>query len=328
MSGALATPSTSMFIASFPTRQLIRLVTKPGNSLTSTVSLPIFSAAPRAIFTVSSVVSRPRISSTSFIRCAGLKKCMAIQRSGRFVPAAISVGLIVEVFVARTVSGLHSSSNFLNKSSLRSIFSSTASMTRSTPETASSRSSVVWMRSRAFRISPSSSLPFSTASFISFSILCVALSRASPLMSCNLTPKPPTAAAWAIPLPITPAPTMATFSASMRLSRAPYFFGFQRLRRHLLQLLALDRDAVGAFGLREVGEGDDPLRHLELCQVLPAQLQNLVLVELLSFSGDDEAERYGASFGGNPDHLRLGDARQAFEVALDLPRAYEKAPQA
>jgi hypothetical protein len=62
--------------------------------------------------------------------------------------------------------------------------------------------------------------------------------------------------------------------------------------------------------------------------VLPAQLQNLVLIEPLAFFGNDEAERYGASFGGNPNHLRLGDARQAFEVALDLPRTYEKAPQA
>src|SRR5919107_154099 len=133
MSGALATPSTSMFIASFPTRQLIRLATNPGNSSTSTVSLPICSATLRATSTVSSVVSRPRTSSTSFILCAGLKKCMAIQRSGLLVAAAISVGLIVEVLVASTARSGHRSSSLPKISSFSSISSGTAPMTDTLP---------------------------------------------------------------------------------------------------------------------------------------------------------------------------------------------------
>src|SRR5918995_1444486 len=212
MSGALATPSTSMFIASLPTRQLMRLVTKPGNSLTSTVSLPILSATLRATSTVSSVVSTPRTSSTSFMRWAGLKKCMAMHLPGRSVAAAISVGLMVEVFVARTVSGSHSPSKRLKSSSFRSIFSRTASTTSSAPETASSRSSVAEMQAKAACISPSSSLPFSTAFLISFSMLLVAFSSAPLSTSCSLTSKPPRAPACAMPRPITPAPTTAIFS--------------------------------------------------------------------------------------------------------------------
>src|SRR5829696_2781225 len=215
MSGVLATPSTSMFIASLPTKQLIRLVTNPGNSSTSTVSLPIRSATSRAASTVSSRVSRPRTSSTSFILCAGLKKCMAMQRSGRLVAAAISVGLIVEVLVASTARSGHSSSSRPKISSFSSISSGTASITRSASFTASSRLSVGEMRSRPPRISPTESLSLSTAFCISFWIPSSAPSSTLESTSCRVTRKPPNAAACTMPRPMVPAPMTATLSTSM-----------------------------------------------------------------------------------------------------------------
>ncbi len=56
MSSALATPASSMRNASLPIRALIREVTKPGDSLTVTVSLPIRSPAARRLASVCSEV--------------------------------------------------------------------------------------------------------------------------------------------------------------------------------------------------------------------------------------------------------------------------------
>ncbi len=55
---------------------LMRLVVKPGDSLTSTVSFPIAVATAVMTCTVSSLVSSAFTTSTSFILCTGLKKCM------------------------------------------------------------------------------------------------------------------------------------------------------------------------------------------------------------------------------------------------------------
>ncbi|MOA56345.1 hypothetical protein D3C78_1803070 [compost metagenome] len=50
--------------------------------------------------TTSSLVAKPRTSSTSFILCTGLKKCMPITRSAQSTDAAISVTLRADVLVA------------------------------------------------------------------------------------------------------------------------------------------------------------------------------------------------------------------------------------
>ena len=51
---------------------------------------------------VASLVCSARITSTSFMRCTGLKKCMPMTRSGRAVAPAISVIDSAEVLVANT----------------------------------------------------------------------------------------------------------------------------------------------------------------------------------------------------------------------------------
>ena len=74
---------------------------KPGKSFASATVLPIASAAARTARAVSSLVSRPRITSTSGISGTGFMKCMPTTASGRSVTAASRVIGIELVFEAR-----------------------------------------------------------------------------------------------------------------------------------------------------------------------------------------------------------------------------------
>ena len=71
----------------------------------------------------------PEITSTSFIRSAGLKKCIPI--TGCIIPFAISVIDNDDVFVAKTVSSLQIESNSVKSFLFASLVSNMASMTRS-----------------------------------------------------------------------------------------------------------------------------------------------------------------------------------------------------
>ena len=112
MSRAEATPASSIAKASFPISALMRDVTKPGDSRTSTVSFFIARETSSATATVSSVVSNPRTSSINRMRWTGLKKCMPRKRAGRPLVAASSVMLSDDVFVARTASGARCRASF------------------------------------------------------------------------------------------------------------------------------------------------------------------------------------------------------------------------
>ena len=78
----------------------------------------------------------PRTFSSSRMTLAGLKKCMPITDSGRFVAEAISFTSSVDVFVASTASGLAMPSSFANTSFFTGISSNTASMMMSASRTA------------------------------------------------------------------------------------------------------------------------------------------------------------------------------------------------
>ena len=142
---------------------LMRLVMKPGDSLMVTVSLPMLAATSRVAARVASLVSRPRTISTSFILCTGLKKCMPTKRGARVVAAAISVMLREDVLEAKMVSGAQTWSIFENSSILSSMFSGTASMTKSACATAASRSVVVVSRAKAASACSRCTSPRSTA---------------------------------------------------------------------------------------------------------------------------------------------------------------------
>jgi len=84
----------------------MRLVVRPGDSLTVIEVLPIASHRALVRTTTSSVVARPRTSSTNFILCTGLKKCMPTTRSAKSgTDAAISVTLSADVLVAMIAFG-------------------------------------------------------------------------------------------------------------------------------------------------------------------------------------------------------------------------------
>ncbi|MPN61505.1 hypothetical protein SDC9_209243 [bioreactor metagenome] len=119
MSSALATPSANMATASFIIGISILFTTKPGASSTSTGFLPTCSANWNILSLVSCDVAIPFITSTSFIKGTGLKKCIPIILSGLLVAPAISVIDKEEVFVAKIASGLHILSNSAKSSFFR-----------------------------------------------------------------------------------------------------------------------------------------------------------------------------------------------------------------
>src|SRR5206468_2004355 len=91
------TPSWRRLNASFIMGTRSRFTTNPGDSLTSTASFPSFAQRSLISRTVSSEVSEPRITSTSFMTGAGLKKCMPTTRSARFVAVAIVHEALLDV---------------------------------------------------------------------------------------------------------------------------------------------------------------------------------------------------------------------------------------
>ncbi len=162
MSSAVATRCSSMRKASLPIIALIREVTNPGDSLTTTHSLPIRSPTARSVAMVSSEVSRPRTSSISRIRCTGLKKCMPAKRCGRPLTAAISVIDSPEVLLASSASAGAAATTWRKVSILISIDSGTASITRSASPTAAARSPPVVSSRSAWSASRARTLPSST----------------------------------------------------------------------------------------------------------------------------------------------------------------------
>ena len=192
----------------------MRLTANSGASLTAMGSLPSLRDSSMVRSKVSSSVSKPRITSTSFITGTGLKKCIPTTFCGRPVAAAISVILNPEVFEARIVPLLQTASSFLYNSFLRSIFSTTASMTKSTP-LKSSMLVVPLMRLRTASASSRLFFPLSTARCKFFSTAVNPRCTNFSSRSLMITWKPASAATWAIPLPMVPAPAIPIIFVSM-----------------------------------------------------------------------------------------------------------------
>ncbi len=134
---------------------------KPELSLAATASLPSDLANANARLNVSSVVVTVRTTSTSGINGTGLKKCRPTKRSARFVAAAISAIVRLDVFDAKIVAGPHRPSNSLKRAFLRVRSSVIASITMSTPFRSATVVVNVSRLSVASRAA-ASSLPFST----------------------------------------------------------------------------------------------------------------------------------------------------------------------
>ena len=158
----VATPSITAKAASLISGISTRLETKPGASFTAT---GFFSSLSHKIFViskVSSLVARPRITSTSAITGTGFMKCIPINFSGRDVCAASCVMEIEDVLLARITPGLSTASTSFSKRTFRSSCSGTASTAKSAA--ASTETSVVgWMRARMTGLSAALILSFFTS---------------------------------------------------------------------------------------------------------------------------------------------------------------------
>ena len=188
----------------------IRLTINPGASSTLTGTFPISCDKANTWSCTSAEVSRPLITSTSFIAGTGLKKCIPITFSGRLVTAATSVIESEEVLVANIASGLQIPSNNLNISCLVAISSAIASITKS----ASAQSSyfiVSLILANTWSLTPASNLPFSTILERFLSIALWAFAKEASERPFNNTSCPAWANTWAIPCPIVPVPTMHIF---------------------------------------------------------------------------------------------------------------------
>ena len=109
----------------------IRLTRNPGASRTTTGVLPSVLARAKIVATVSSLVRSPRITSTSGIRCTGLKKCIPATRPGSSAPTAISVMGSVDVLEAKIAARGTASSHSFRTARLTASFSTTASIVTS-----------------------------------------------------------------------------------------------------------------------------------------------------------------------------------------------------
>src|SRR5262245_5493961 len=205
IASASATPSCSAQTASLMNGIKIRFETKPGKSFATAGVLPSSRASSVIACAVSSEVSLPRTTSTSFSTGTGLKKCMPITLSGRPVAAASELIGIDDVFEASTASGGSTASARRKTSSFTAASSTTASTIRS-PGTRSSTGST--------RASTSSgSRPPFSASFVRLlRIVSTPCSTAPGAASYRETRRPEAAITCAIPPPIWPAPTTSTCS--------------------------------------------------------------------------------------------------------------------
>ena len=135
-----ATPSIHAQNASLMSGMSTRFETKPARSLAGIGVLPMRSASAIVRETVSSLVARPLITSTSFMTGTGLKKCIPTTRSAASpVAVAIEVIEIELVLVASTAFDGNVSLIVLKSFALISGFSVAAS----TAHPASLASSIV-----------------------------------------------------------------------------------------------------------------------------------------------------------------------------------------
>src|SRR3990172_4633555 len=183
---------------------------KPGVSAAMTGVLPMRRARSAVADDTAGSVSGPAITSTSAMTGTGLKKCIPTTRCGRSVASAILVIDRLLVLLARMTSrSAAAASRRRNAPRLSSRSSGAASITRSA-EARSSNSVAVASRPSAAPPSAGVSWPFSTRRPMNPAIRSFARSTAPATGSWMSTARPASAATWAIPAPIVPAPSTPT----------------------------------------------------------------------------------------------------------------------
>src|SRR5712692_99842 len=251
MSGTLPTPRSTARIASRRYGTSSRFTMNPELSFATTGSLPSDLANAKARRSVSSDVVTVRTTSTRGMSGTGLKKCNPTKRSARFVAAAIAAIVRLDVFDAKMVVGPHNPSSSFQ----RAFLSSRSSVTASTTMSHGFRSAVVVVNCRRLRAasrSAAETFPFSTNFASDFSIPARALSHTCWDTSRTVVSYPAAAAAWAMPLPISPQPStptrlMSVMSRSVDFERLSDLVRDADERAHLLArqgMLGLDFPAL------------------------------------------------------------------------------------
>ena len=169
---------------------------------------------------VASLVCSARITSTSTITGTGFIKCIPTKRSGRFVSAASVVTEIDDVLLAMMTSGGRISSASPSTGRLISIFSGTASTTKSAAAMAVI-SVTGCNRPRTVSFSASAILPFLISRSRFFLIVSIPRSRNRCSTSRKITLYPERANTCAMPFPIVPAPSTATVLTSAMFKKPP-----------------------------------------------------------------------------------------------------------
>lgn len=101
----------------------MRLPMKPSQLPATTLTLPMRLPRSRAASSTGWAVLAPRTISSSFMMCAGLKKCRPRTCSGRAVTAAMASMSSAEVLLARMAEGFSRASSSRKICCLRSRFS-------------------------------------------------------------------------------------------------------------------------------------------------------------------------------------------------------------
>ena len=113
----------------------MRLPMKPSHTPVTTPTLFKRFARASTVARTSLAVAAPRTISSSFITCAGLKKCMPTTSSGRRVNVAMALTSSVDVLVASTAPGFAVRSMACQACCFAAMSSNTASTTTSAAAT-------------------------------------------------------------------------------------------------------------------------------------------------------------------------------------------------
>ncbi|OUD84647.1 hypothetical protein BC477_17545 [Clavibacter michiganensis subsp. michiganensis] len=202
-------PSSTICVASWKSAYCRRLSTKPVESVTRAVSLPVEATSASAAWIADSSVPACGISSTPGMNGAGFEKCTPRNRSG-FVTASASEPMrIVEVLDPMTASGRAAAEIRRRVACLISSFSGTASSMKSASATASSMDAAGVTAARIRSTASAGNSPSATNLAVSSSSRAWFATAISSEMSAMRTSAPASASTCAIPPPMYPDPTMA-----------------------------------------------------------------------------------------------------------------------
>jgi len=201
-SSTVATPSSTIEVASFSSTYWRRLSTMPGVSATWAPSQSARCSRSLIASMATWSVASPATSSTPGMNGIGLEKCTVRKRSGFVTAGASTFTGMVEVLVPMIASGRAAAETRPSTSCLTSGSSKTASSMKSASATASSMVLPAERFAAIFSACPAGMRPCSSEARASETMRSSAASAASTLTSASWTGRPAAARTWAMPPPM------------------------------------------------------------------------------------------------------------------------------